>query len=402
MRSTVIILTENRTIYDSLRSNPSDGWAMRVKPVLCRGKEARIEPGDIQAFFNGEADIALMMKNALLKEYSKVLFRLGVYNLYIYPYDIQLNDGGRLPQPDDFIQIDNTKPRLSFLDVEITQHCNLQCKGCLDFSNLVKEKSILDIELFRKNLLKLKEYFWGAATIHLQGGEPLDNPDFLDYVRLTHEIFPDCDIHIVTNGLRIPSIDLNKLKVLRKYNCTLHITQYPKFRKVFRKIKKIIKENNIACIITAPRYLFAKILLQQPHNHPDISFKNCLVKRCSGMQNEYIAPCMFPLHINKFNHEFGCALPDTDKIEIHNFPGTGWELIEILEEKPAAFCRYCHYIVKPFLWKQRKLSEVKPEDWFIRPTFINKRLPPFIYRYLGSIFTIIYRMLTASEKKYNK
>ena len=63
------------------------------------------------------------------------------------------------------------------------------------------------------------------------------------------------------------------------------------------------------------------------------------------MQNEYIAPCMFPLHINKFNHEFGCALPDTDKIEIHNFPGTGWELIEILEEKPAAFCRYCHYIV---------------------------------------------------------
>ena len=155
MRSTAIILTDNRAISESLRSNPSDGRAIHAKPVLCCGKEARIEPGDIQAFFQGEADIALIMKNSLLKEYTNALNRLGVYHLFVYPYDIQLNGGERLPQLDDLMEIDNTKPRLSFLDIEITQHCSLKCKGCLDFSNLVTEKAYLDIELFKKNLLPI-------------------------------------------------------------------------------------------------------------------------------------------------------------------------------------------------------------------------------------------------------
>jgi len=402
LRSTVIILTDSTSIYDAMRDNRSDGWTAHVKPVLCRGKGTCVDPDDMQAYFHGEADIALLMKNSLLKKYSKSLHQLGVYSLYIYPYDIQLNDGGRTPGTDDLIQIDNTKPRLSFIDVEITEHCNLRCKGCLDFSNLVTEKAFLDLELFRKNLLKLKEYFWGVATIHLQGGEPLENPNFLDYVRLTHEIFPDCDVHIVTNGLRIPSVDPDKLKALRKYNCTLHITRYPKFGKLFRKIRKIVKDNNIACIITTPRYIFAKKLLLKPHEHPDISFQNCLIKRCSGMQNSYIAPCMFPLHINKFNNQFGFALPDTDKIEINSFRGNGWELAEILEEKPAEFCKYCHFIITPFVWKQRKSADVKPEDWIIRSNLINKKYHPFLYKNLGAILSILYRMLTATEKKYNK
>lgn len=345
---------------------------------------------------NGKQFI-LVFRNNELKNVTEIFHEYGIINLSVFPYDTYLLDNITMRMEDCIIPIDNTKPRLSFLDVEISEHCNLKCKGCLDFSNLVTEKRFLDLDLYTNNLLKLKEYLWGICTLHLQGGEPLTNPDFLEYVRVTHEIFPDCSIHIITNGLLVSSVDIAKLEELKKYNCTLNITQYPINRKVIKKIKKYLNKTTVVYSTSIiPKYIFAKKILLEPHKHPEIAYKNCLIKHCTGMQENYISPCMFPLHIYKLNKEFGCELPDNDKIDIYNIKIDGWELIKILEEKPINFCSYCHYGIVPFFWKQQKRSEIKLEDWIIQPNLINSRLLPFFYKHTGSMTCKIYKLFSVS------
>ena len=402
MKNNLIILTDDRKTACQFET-VCLGYGVTIdKLVCCDCKKNYIEQSVLKSYFSEKADIVLIMKNSLLQDYTKELYHLGVFNLYVFSYDIQLDNAGRIPTPRNLIYIENTKPRLSFLDVEISEHCNLKCKGCLDFSNLVKEEKFLDLDLYRKNLLKLKEFFWGIAALHLQGGEPLTNPDFLEYVKITHEIFPDCEIHIITNGLLISSIDIMKLEELKIYNCTLNVTHYPVNRKFFRKTKQYLNKTSVVYSITMPRYVFAKKILLKPHKHPEISYKNCLIKHCTGMQENFISPCMFPLHIHKFNKKFDCDLPDTDKMDIYTIKIDGWELVKLLEEKPIAFCNYCHYGIVPFLWKQQKSSEVTSEDWLVKPNLINSKLLPILYQYAGSFFFKMYKSFSSSEGRFTK
>lgn len=402
LRKKIIILTDNKKLSGQAGYSFSEQGITIDKTIPCGGKNDEIEPGELEAYFTQSADIVLLMKNSLLQGFTKKLNLLGVYDLFVFPYDIQLGTGGRVPIPDDLIHIDNKKPRLKFIDVEITEHCNLKCKSCFVFSNLITDKKFLDLCLFKNNLLKLKELFWGVAMIHLQGGEPLLNPDYFEYVRITHEIFPDCNMQILTNGLLIPSIDISKLKALQLYNCTLNITQYPVLRKSLRKIKRYLNDAAVVYSLTVPRYIFAKKILLEPHKHPEIAYKNCVIKHCTGMQGNYLSPCMFPLHIYKFNKEFGCDLPETDKMDIYSIESDGWELLKALEEKQLAFCSYCHYGIVPVFWKQRKLKDAKPEDWLIKSNYFNSRLLPLFYRFAGPFLFRGYKSFSRSEGRFVK
>jgi len=401
LKNNQIVISDDKKIFIRYKDVCLKNGINIIEHVYCE-KNIQIKREILERYFQGSADIVLIMKNSFLQYVTKELHHLEVFSLYVYPYDIQLNCVDRIPSPKRLIHIDNQKPRLGFLDIEISEHCNLKCKGCLDFSNLVRNKTFLDLNQFRNNLFKLKELMWGVAIIHLQGGEPLLNPDFLEYVKITHEIFPDCDIHILTNGLLINSIDISKLEALKTYNCTLNISQYPITRKINRKIKQNLNASSVVYTFSLPKYIFAKKILLKPHKHPEISYKNCAIKRCTGMERNYISPCMFPLHIYKFNKEFGFDLPETDKMDINKIDVDGWTLIETLENRPMEFCSYCYYGLVPFLWKQRKPSEVKFEDWIVESKYINSKFLPLFFNSVGMIFFKIFNALLKVEAWFHK
>lgn len=63
-------------------------------------------------------------------------------------------------------------------ELHVCEQCNLKCRGCDNFSCLVKENNFYDINVFRKDLLRLKELFENhVERITLLGGEPLLNPE---------------------------------------------------------------------------------------------------------------------------------------------------------------------------------------------------------------------------------
>ena len=68
---------------------------------------------------------------------------------------------------------------ISVIEVDIADHCNLNCYSCLHFSQLAKEK-YYDIEVFERDIKRMSEITGGwVGLFHIMGGEPLLNIDFI-------------------------------------------------------------------------------------------------------------------------------------------------------------------------------------------------------------------------------
>lgn len=90
---------------------------------------------------------------------------------------------------------------LEFAEIYITNACNLNCPDCITFNNLnfkghQRWKDYRDIYQTWSQRLHIKR-------IGLIGGEPLLNPDFLDWLDGTLELWPNSKIEVTSNGTQL-------------------------------------------------------------------------------------------------------------------------------------------------------------------------------------------------------
>ena len=95
------------------------------------------------------------------------------------------------------------KRALEYIEYDIVGHCNLNCKGCSHFSNIICDNSFVTLESYEKDLRRMKELFSYIARIKILGGEPLLHPQLNEIIKITREVLPKATIDIVTNGLLI-------------------------------------------------------------------------------------------------------------------------------------------------------------------------------------------------------
>lgn len=87
------------------------------------------------------------------------------------------------------------------LEVNLADHCNLNCQCCDHFSPLAP-KTFLDFDQYVKDIKRLSKLTGGKiGLMKLQGGEPLLNDRLIDYIAVTREAFPDSYVCIFTDGL---------------------------------------------------------------------------------------------------------------------------------------------------------------------------------------------------------
>lgn len=81
-------------------------------------------------------------------------------------------------------------PRPSlFFDIEVTEHCNLNCKSCGSFAPLADEEYI-DIDELDRDLRRLSELSDGEVHhINILGGEPLLHPEIARIVEMVRHYF---------------------------------------------------------------------------------------------------------------------------------------------------------------------------------------------------------------------
>lgn len=132
------------------------------------------------------------------------------------------------------------------LDIVITRNCQLDCSGCLTFSNHNKAKEHLNLQ---DNLPYLD--FWSNKLkvngIHMFGGEPFMHPNLFDWVYAVRNYFrkkhisKSQAISIQTNGLKISSYDIDKLQFLvSDCRLSINITLHSKEQWYLEKIKEAI------------------------------------------------------------------------------------------------------------------------------------------------------------------
>lgn len=93
----------------------------------------------------------------------------------------------------------DARPLLPFVEVMLTQVCNLSCTGCSNYSDLTHDSYV--------QWGQGQAWFaaWSArlrfSDIGLMGGEPLINPEWQQWVIGIREMFPEAQIRFSTNGL---------------------------------------------------------------------------------------------------------------------------------------------------------------------------------------------------------
>lgn len=91
------------------------------------------------------------------------------------------------------------RPVLPFVEIMITQACNLSCQGCTNYSDLRHtgyvswQQGQLWFQAWKQRL--------DMPDIGVMGGEPLINPEWREWLQGLRAMFPTSQLRFTTNGL---------------------------------------------------------------------------------------------------------------------------------------------------------------------------------------------------------
>ena len=230
------------------------------------------------------------------------------------------------------------------VEVHVTEHCNLNCKGCNHFSSIAGEE-YLDPGQFEKDFRRLAELSKTYFTIKILGGEPLLHPRITEFFDIARKYFPTTPIQVTTNGILLTGLQENFWQSCRRNNITVSVSQYP-IRLNKKAIKASAQAHRVKLVFSGstaedrmckiPLDLKGGQNMNRSHRKCPISWGCCVTVRDGRLYT-----CCFAAHIRFFNEYFGqnLVIGEKDYIDIHK-AGSKEEIIDFLE-KPFPFCRYC-------------------------------------------------------------
>ena len=252
--------------------------------------------------------------------------------------------------------IDLSKPFLNYLEINLVDNCNLNCKGCAHFSNIC-DKKYVEVEQFERDLKKVTTIF-NLYNFRLLGGEPLLHPNLYKIIEITRQYLPNSRIVIVTNGLLLDKLSHELLKSMSENNIILTISLYKPTYKKLNSILKVLNKYNIKYLINDDFFREIQPIesfhtrLSETKNENDFSAnKSCSGRFCRFIRDGKLAKCYLPLLIEVLNKKYGKKFELTDKDyilldEIEN----GWDAIDKLNGD-IPFCQYCRDKLYEFEWE---------------------------------------------------
>jgi MoaA/NifB/PqqE/SkfB family radical SAM enzyme len=239
-----------------------------------------------------------------------------------------------------------SKSKKFFFEVQLADHCNLNCIGCSHFSPIADE-SFLNVSEYEKDCKAFAKIAGKYVnTIHLMGGEPLLHNEICDIIRITRNNFRDSIIKVVTNGILLDRMGSEFWNTCKSNNIVIEITPYP----ININVKKICDLSleygvNVKNYGDGTTYKmnFRKDVydfdgLQNKKN----SFKQCAKKVCHHLHNGKLYLCPSPTYIKYINNFFGKDFKVTAKDYIDIYQVKNIRPILKYLKNPIPFCRYCN------------------------------------------------------------
>jgi hypothetical protein len=250
-------------------------------------------------------------------------------------------------------------PYLTSLDFEVSESCNLKCKRCNHFSNLIENDCFADYDIFLKDLKRLSNLFEGIGTFYLLGGEPLLN-DYLDqYIFQIHKLFPDSSIIIITNGILLRQISDCLIKTIKDTGAIVSVSLYPPLYHVADELFTFLHQKGIQ--FSCFNYIreFSAFINPEGDSNASVAVRSCLTSFSHAFKNGKIYKCCIGMNVRQFNQATQMNLPEVGLDLYGNFSPLDLKHYLLL---PNALCNYCTTSeMKP--WERSDETTCK-EDWF--------------------------------------
>lgn len=247
----------------------------------------------------------------------------------------------------------------------VAEHCNLNCRGCNNFSPIA-EPEFIDVSQLRKDLERLSGLFGRKCSyIWLSGGEPLLHPEIISIMRAVRENFSDCEVAIFSNGILLSQQSDDFWRACRENRVKIISSAYPINISVDAVRAKADeygvtfqwawgeKENEHDTFTIEPINLEGNSNVRQ-------NFAFCgRANNCITLSKGRLFTCTFAPHVRHFNKYFGqnVAITEADYVNIYD-DITADEILRKLAE-PIPACRYCNLRGRTIKWgiSQKVISE---------------------------------------------
>ncbi len=235
------------------------------------------------------------------------------------------------------------KPLLHHFEIHITDHCNLNCKGCGHFSNLCRP-SLVTRERYDSDLVSMARLF-EVEQIFLLGGEPLLHPDVAEFVRIARTRFPASRLYLLTNGTLVTRMSEEFWEALAETETILLCDLYPVDLPV-DTINELGAAHGVTVEWTDPRGEFFKIPIDLTKSQdPADSFRRCTgVNNCPMVRDGRLYPCAFAAYSHILAERFelpGIVASDEDSVPIDGSMSAE-EIMSFLL-KPVPWCGHCDF-----------------------------------------------------------
>lgn len=230
-------------------------------------------------------------------------------------------------------------------ELQLADHCNLNCKSCSHFSPLIKEK-FLDVDVFQKDCQRIAKLSNGQLEgMRFMGGEPLLHKNIVDILEIGRKYFPKAAIDVITNGILLPNQTKEFWEACEKNDIQVHISKYP-IKINQDEINRLARQFNVKIV-----YLSVKTGLVWHEMKLDVtggqnmeeSFRLCpQANACINLYEGKLYTCPTIAYINHLNNYFceNFKVAEDDYIDIYKAESMD-EILDFLC-KPAPFCRYCN------------------------------------------------------------
>lgn len=257
--------------------------------------------------------------------------------------------------------------KISF-EVHITEHCNLNCKGCYHFSPLA-DPEFLQTKEFRNDIKRIFDLCGSNVfRITLLGGEPLLHPDLVDFFKIVREHWPDCHLDLLTNGILLPQMNKLFWHACVQYDVQICCTKYP-INIDYSGIEDVAKRFGLSIIYHNDVGAGEKMLIKYPFDlsgSQDIkwNYEHCTRSNfCITLKHGklYTCPMAAHMHLAKDYFKLDIELSSYDSINIYD--ADCMDDITNFLVKPIPFCRYCNLGRRPEQMKWES-SQKQIEEWF--------------------------------------
>jgi len=227
-------------------------------------------------------------------------------------------------------------------EVHLTEHCNLNCKGCSHFSPLAN-KEFMDIAIFEKDMAQMFQLLdkHDIRRIRLLGGEPLLHSQVNEFMEIAANYFPDTRREIVTNGLLLLNMPESFWETCRTTKTSIHVSRYP-VNLDFKEMENVALEHGIEIVIYASNFRMDSYDMDGSQDG-ELSHSTCgLFGYCCQLNNGRFYPCSISAYFHHFNRYFDLKIPFSNDNFIDIYKAQSKNEFYQLIITPIPFCRYCN------------------------------------------------------------